>query len=66
MKILQGLGIEVELMGTGTPAEEPGSTVFQIPLNRLQEAIVALGHHGFSDVRAYAKSPVAGAVNDIE
>ena len=64
IKILQELDIEAKFVSDETPAEEPGTAVFQIPLNRLQEAIVALGYHGFSQVRAYATPPAAGSLGE--
>ncbi len=55
--ILQGLGIPTRIPDAAAAPPRPGVVVFEIPASTIEEAILALGFHGFSEVRAYGGTP---------
>jgi hypothetical protein len=52
-RILEPLGIPVEMVGRGRQVRRAPTIVFRIPPERIAEAILALELQGFSDVLAY-------------
>ena len=61
LRILGGLGIPAEVVGSRVRVRRPGTVVLLIPADRLREAMLSLGLQGFADVRAYGREVIANA-----
>lgn len=58
MEILRQLDIPAEVMHRDAVVHPLGPITLRIPRDRVVAAVLALEHHGFSDVRAYeARDP---------